>query len=39
VHDQPPGDDSETNVVFAGSVSDVLAVDALLGPALFTVIV
>jgi len=39
VHDQPPGDDSDTNVVFAGSVSESAAVMALLGPALSTVMV
>ena len=39
VHDQPAGDESDTNVVFAGSVSDKLAVAALLGPGLLAVIV
>src|SRR5215203_2734352 len=39
MHDQPPGDDSETNAVPAGSVSERLTVAALLGPALVTVIV
>jgi len=39
VQDQPPGDDSDTNVVFAGSVSESAAVMALLGPVLFTVMV
>jgi hypothetical protein len=39
VHDQPAGEDSETNVVLAGSVSVMLTVDALLGPPLFTVMV
>ena len=38
-HDQPPGDVSDTNVVLAGSVSDIATVAALLGPALLTVIV
>jgi hypothetical protein len=39
VHDQPPGEDSDTNVVPAGSVSVRLAMGALLGPALPTVMV
>src|SRR5215213_4144034 len=39
VHDQPPGDASETNVVIAGTVSLRLTVLALLGPALLTVMV
>ena len=39
VHDQPPGDDSETNVVPAGSVSESETDAALLGPALVTVMV
>src|SRR4051812_32792349 len=34
VHDQPPGLDSDTKVVPAGSVSERLTVLALLGPAL-----
>src|SRR5688572_27725162 len=34
VHDQPAGDASDTNVVFAGSVSFIVAVSAVLGPAL-----
>ncbi len=38
-HDQPPGDESETNVVFAGSVSDSETDAASLGPALLTVMV
>jgi hypothetical protein len=36
---QPPGDENDTNVVPAGSVSDIDAFAALLGPALATVIV
>ena len=36
---QPPGDESETNVVPAGSVSESDAFAALLGPAFATVIV
>ena len=39
VHDQPAGDASDTNVVFAGSVSDSEADAASLGPALLTVMV
>ena len=39
VHDQPPGDDSDTNVVPAGKVSDKDTVAALLGPAFVAVIV
>jgi hypothetical protein len=39
VHDHPPGVESETNVVPAGSVSASATVVALLGPALLTVIV
>jgi hypothetical protein len=39
VHDQPPGDESDTNVVLAGRGSDNATVAALLGPALLTVIV
>ncbi|MDQ2975950.1 MAG: hypothetical protein M3R69_11150 [Acidobacteriota bacterium] len=39
VHDQPLGDDNDTKVVPAGSVSDNETEAALLGPALFTVIV
>jgi hypothetical protein len=39
VHDHPPGDESETNVVPADNVSERLTVAALLGPALFTVMV
>jgi hypothetical protein len=39
VQDQPPGDDSETNLVPVGRVSASAAVVALLGPALFTVMV
>ena len=37
--DQPAGDESDTKVVFAGSVSSSVAYTALLGPALVTVIV
>jgi hypothetical protein len=39
VHDQPAGDESDTNVVSAGSVSASAAVLALLGPPLVTVMV
>ena len=39
VHDQPPGEDSDTNVIPAGNVSDTDALVALLGPALVAVIV
>ena len=39
VHDQPPGEERETNVVPAGIVSDSDTDDALLGPALLTVMV
>jgi hypothetical protein len=39
VHDQPPGEESETNVVPAGRVSLSATVDATLGPAFATVIV
>jgi hypothetical protein len=39
VHDQPAGEVKDTNVVPAGSVSDIATVEALLGPALLTVIV
>ena len=38
VHDQPPVVESETNVVFAGNVSDSEAEAALLGPLLVIVI-
>lgn len=39
VHDHPPGDDSDTKVVPAGSVSVSEADAALLGPAFATVMV
>jgi hypothetical protein len=39
MHDQPAGDDNDTKVVPAGSVSDNETEAALLGPALVTVIV
>ena len=39
VHDQPPGEESDTNVVPAGSGSERLTLAALLGPALVTVMV
>jgi hypothetical protein len=39
LHDQAPGEESETKVVSAGSVSERLAAAALLGPALVTVMV
>ena len=39
VHDQPPGEDRDTKVVPAGRGSDSETDAALLGPALFTVIV
>ena len=39
VHDQPAGADSDTNVVPVGTVSESATVVALLGPALFTVMV
>jgi len=39
VQDQPPGDDNDTKVVPAGNVSESETEVALLGPALFTVIV
>jgi hypothetical protein len=39
VHDQPPGEESDTNVVPAGSVSENAADAAVLGPALVNVIV
>ena len=39
MHSQPPGDDKDTKVVPAGSVSARETEAALLGPALLTVIV
>jgi len=39
VQDQPPGDASDTKVVPGGNVSESETEAALLGPALFTVIV
>lgn len=39
VHDQPPGEASETKVVPAGSGSEIEALEALLGPALAAVMV
>lgn len=39
VHDQPPGDASDTKVVPAGKISDRLTPAALLGPALDAVMV
>src|SRR5690242_17209929 len=39
VHDQPAGEESATNVVPAGSVSERLTLAAELGPALLTVMV
>src|SRR6266852_2662421 len=39
VHDQPPGAENDTNVVPAGSVSDIETDAALLGPAFVAVIV
>jgi hypothetical protein len=39
VQDQPPDEDSDTNVVPAGRVSERLTLDASLGPALVAVIV
>lgn len=39
VHDQPPGDESDMNVVPAGTVSVRVTVAALLGPAFVSVMV
>src|SRR5829696_6384211 len=39
LHDQPLGEESETKVVSAGSVSERLTETALLGPSLVTVMV